>query len=78
MKVRIPLSFSLDLYRLSLILLRLVDPLLSPDLIAGRLTGLSRWADHANLVSGVSMRDLAAGELRQTSADVTHDTIYIF
>ena len=35
------------------------------------VTGLRCWADHANLVSGVSMRDLAAGELRHTSANVT-------
>ena len=30
-------------------LLRLLDPLLSPELVAGRLMGLSRWADHANM-----------------------------
>ena len=68
MEVRILCPF-FGLIQTLLILLRLLDPLLSPDLVAGRLMGLSRWVDHANLVSGVSMRDLAAGELRSIVVD---------
>ena len=52
-----------------LIFIRALDYLLSPKLVAGRLTWLSPWADHANLASGVWKRDIAAGEHRSIEVD---------
>ena len=63
---------SLDIYiyiYYLLIIVRALDHLLSPELVAGRLTWLSPWADHANLASGVWKRDIAAGEHRSIEVD---------
>ena len=68
--LRVPLSFFWTYINSLLIFIRSFDHLLSPELVAGRLTGLSCWADHANLASGVSKRDLAAGVLRRFIRDV--------